>query len=170
VNDTTPANKAEIVKAIRTTVNVICYFGHGDEDSWLTNGASTLDAATVSSVKAKTIISIACRTACKLGPNAITAGVRSWLGFTIKVPIIAPHKNLDPIGDAIVNGLSVLGNKGTMQSARSDIVTLLDQVVRDYDDNGKHHSHPEHAIGYYSAMALRDHVVVHGRLNSQPLP
>jgi hypothetical protein len=170
VNDQTPPNKGKIASAINKAADVIFYFGHGDEDSWLTNWKSTLDASNVSSANGKTVISVACKTACKIGPNAITAGVKSWLGFTINVAVISPHKNADPIGDAIVKGLALLGSKATVQRARDEIALLLAQVKDDYDANGKYHKHPEARLGYYAAMALSDHVVVHGNVNLQPLP
>jgi hypothetical protein len=170
VDDMTPASASTILAAVGKSADLVCYFGHGDETSWLTGGASSLSASNASSIRAGAVVSVACKTGCKFGPSAITAGVRSWLGFTIRVPVIPPHKTKDPMGDAIVNGLAQLATQGTMQMARDEIVKLLDQVVTDYDSGGRYSSHPGASFGYFAAMALRDHVVVHGDYNQKPLP
>jgi hypothetical protein len=170
VDDTTPPDATNIVTAVGKTADVVFYFGHGDETSWLTKGGSTLSASNASGIVAGAVVSVACKTGCSFGPSAITAGVRSWLGFTIKVPVIAPHKTKDPIGEAIVNGIAQLATQGTMQMACDEIVALLDQVVTDYDSGGKYSSHPGASFGYFAAMALRDHVVVHGSHSLKPLP
>lgn len=169
VDDWTPADTSSILNALGSSAALLCYFGHGDESSWLTNGLVTIDASHMSAARSKAIVSIACKTACLLGPSAITAGVESWLGFTVKVAVISPHKGIDPIGDAIVEGLAVLGAKATMQQSRDEIAAQLDQVVTDYD-TGKYSTHPAAPIGYFAAMCLRDHVVVHGNVSFQPLP
>lgn len=65
------------------------------------------------------------------------------------VPIIAPHKNIDPIGDAIVEGLLVLGAHGAMQQARDVIANNLHRLVRDYD-SGKFRLHPAARFGYFA--------------------
>lgn len=169
VDDQTPPNKGNISNALIRAADLVCYFGHGDESRWLTHSKGTIDGSSVHSARAKAVVSVACKTACKLGPDAITAGVSAWLGFTIMVAAISPHKNVDPIGDAVVDGLSVLAIGQTMQEARDEIARLLAQVKRDYDTKGKYHTHPEAALGYYAAMAMSDHVVVHGNVNSQPL-
>ncbi|MBV9771531.1 MAG: hypothetical protein JOZ32_18315 [Bryobacterales bacterium] len=93
----------------------------------------------------------------------------AWLGFTIKVAVIKPHKNSDPIGAAIVNGLALLGRQATLQQTRDQLASNFDQLVTEYD-TGKYMMHPEAEIGYFAAMSLRDHVVVHGTVNFQPLP
>jgi hypothetical protein len=170
VDDTTPPDTANIVAAVGKPADLVCYFGHGDETSWLTSGSSTLSASSATGISAGAVVSVACKTGCSFGPGAVTAGVRSWLGFTIKVPVIAPHKTKDPMGEAIVNGIAQLATQGTMQMARDEIVSLLDQVVTDYDFRGRYSSHPGASFGYFAAMALRDHVVVHGNHNLQPLP
>lgn len=169
VDSGTPADATEITKVLGGSADLICYFGHGDEDHWLTSGAPTIDAGNVSAAAGKAILSIACRAGRNLGPDAITAGVISWLGFTIAVPVIAPHKTHDPIGEAIVRALAGLGGKGTMQQARDDMAAEFDQLVDDYD-TGKFSTHPAAPLGYFAAMCLRDHVVLHGKTSCQPLP
>jgi hypothetical protein len=165
----TPPNTKNIVAAVSAKTDLVCYFGHGDEDSWLTSSAPTLDASNVVSANGKAVVSVACKTGCNLGPAAITGGAIAWLGFTIKVAIIAPHKNIDPICDAIVDGLNCLSNHRTMQEARDDISTNFDQLASDYD-TGKYKSHPASEFGYFAAICLRDHVVLHGATSCKPLP
>jgi hypothetical protein len=169
VDDSTPADTKNIVAAVRGKTDLICYFGHGDEHSWLTNSTPTFDASNVVAATGKAVVSVACKTGCNLGPAAITAGALAWLGFTIKVAIMAPHKNVDPIGDAIVDGLEFLANNRTMQEARDEISANFDRLVGDYD-SGRYSSHPEAEFGYFAALSLRDHVVLHGQSNCTPLP
>src|ERR1700676_297439 len=38
VDDRTPADIAHIVVALSRRVDLVCYFGHGREDAWLTAG------------------------------------------------------------------------------------------------------------------------------------
>jgi hypothetical protein len=169
VDDTSPPDTANITTALRKGGDLICYFGHGDETAWLTVGVPTIDATNISAAKGKAVVSIACKTGKDLGPDAITAGVICWLGFTIKVSVMSRHKTRDPFGDAIVKGLSVLGVHKSMQEARDEICSNLDQLVTDFDTGGSLSSHPASVIGYYSAMSLRDHIVAHGNFAHRPL-
>ena len=169
VDASTPASGANIVAALGRGVDLILYFGHGNEDEWLTNGTKTIDKSNVGAAKGTCVVSIACKTARNLGPDAITAGIACWLGFTIKVAVIAPYSYVDPIGDAICDALGLLGSSGTMQAARDAMEQNLDQVARNYD-TGKYMSHPAAVIGYFAAISMRDHVVVEGKAGSQPLP
>jgi hypothetical protein len=170
VDQSTPATAAAIAAVLRGSADLVCYFGHGDEDSWLTNSSHTIDSSNVHAAVGKPVVSIACKTTRRLGPDAITAGVISWLGFSISVAVIAPHKHSDPIGEAIVGGLAYLGNGVTMQQARDEIAANLDQLVADFDNGGKHASHPAAALGYFAAMSMRDHLVVQGHTACVPLP
>src|SRR5438552_1694023 len=86
---------------------------------------------------------------------------RAWGGFP--KPKRRGWLRLDPIGEAIVNGLSLLGGPGAMQQARDEIRNNMDQLVTAYD-TGKYSLHPAAGIGYFAAMAPRDHVVVHGHV------
>jgi len=169
IDDSSPPDTATICAAIGGIGDLICYFGHGDETAWLTGGAVTIDAGNVASAGGKAVVSIACKTARDLGADAVTAGVACWLGFTIKVPVIVPHRTRDPFCDAIVDGLASLGMHKSMQQARDDIFSNLDQLAEDFD-TGSLRSHPASALGYFSAMCLRDHVVVHGNSAHRPLP
>jgi hypothetical protein len=168
VDDLSPADRAHILAALKSAGNLICYFGHGNEHSWLTASVSTAISSDFVPATGKAVVSIACRTGCKLGPDAITAGVEAWLGFTIKVAVIAPHLGLDPIGDAIVAGVSVLGSGKTMQDSRDALYSELDTVATGYD-TGKWSSHPGAALKYYAALAMRDHIVLHGTTTFVPL-
>jgi hypothetical protein len=168
VDNLTPANSSNILAALKSGSSLICYFGHGDEGSWLTHSATTVDKSNVSAAAGRAIVSVACKTARGLGPDAITAGVEAWLGFTCKVAVITPHKGVDPIGDAIVDGLTELGAAKTMQEARDEIRSKMDKLVTEYD-TGKYAMHPAANIGYFAALALRDHVVVHGNTGFVPL-
>jgi len=169
VDDHSPADKATISAALSGTGDLICYFGHGNETAWLTGGSATVDASNVGVASPKAVVSIACKTACLLGPDSVTSGIICWLGFTINVPVVSPHRTHDPFGDAIVNGLAGLGKGKSMQQVRDDIASNLDQLSVAFD-TGALNSHPASTLCYFSAMCLRDHVVVHGNSAHKPLP
>ena len=168
VSSCTPANTSNIIIALKYPCDLICYFGHGDEGNWLSRSLTTVDNSNVFAAAGKALVSVACKTARQLGPDAITAGVEAWLGFTCKVAVITPHKGVDPVGDAIVDGLTVLGAAKTMQEARDEISSNMNQLVIEYD-TGKYAMHPAANIGYFAALALRDNVVVHGNSGFVPL-
>jgi hypothetical protein len=152
---------ADVIAAFAANADLLCYFGHGDEDNWLTYSAPTLEASKMPVAGCQAVVSIACKTGCGFGPACITAGVVSWLGFTIKVGMPIPHLGTDPIGEAIVKGLELLGSSKTMQEVRDEIATQLDNVANAYD-KGAFSSHPGRDFGYFAAISLRDHVVIHG--------
>jgi hypothetical protein len=167
-SDLSPADTTNISSALGEPVNLICYLGHGDTHNWLTGGAPTVSSKDFIAAKSKAIVSIACKTGRSLGPDANTAGVEAWLGFSSKVAVVNTNGRY-PIGDAIVDGLSVLGSGKTMQEARDEVYAQLDQVVKDYDMGGKYQSHSTATLGYFSALAMRDHLVLHGTASFAPL-
>jgi hypothetical protein len=169
VDSARPANQVQILAALGRLAEVVLYFGHGDTDRWLTGNQVTLDVSNVSGAAGKAVVSIACKTGSLLAGNAITGGVTAWLGFTVRVPVLPAHKNVDPIGDAFVQALSDLGAGGTMQFARDQVAAAFDQLVVDFD-TGRFSSRPDAVVGYYAAMAVRDHVVLHGSTSLAPLP
>lgn len=168
VDDTSPPDTAQIHSALRHNCQLACYFGHGDRDSWLTAGTVTIDKSNVSAAARKAVVSIACKTGRNLGSDAITSGVRAWLGFTVRVPVLAPHKNVDPIGDTMVDALATLGSGRTMQDVRDAIERGFDRLADDYDTgplSGRHDS----VTGYLASIVLRDHVSLDGTGRFVPL-
>ena len=168
VADHTPAEEAEIVAALGRQAALVLYFGHGDETSWLTYDQATVDGANVKAAAKKAVVSIACKTGHSLAPAAIGAGVSAWLGFTMKVPVVAPHKHADPVGEAIAGGLEQLGTGGTLQQARDSIATNFHVLVDEFDTGGLK-DHPAADVGYYASLAMKDRVGVHGSANHRPL-
>jgi hypothetical protein len=168
IDDGSPADQANISAAMSAGVDLICYFGHGNSSAWLTANSPTIDAGTVGAGKGKAVVSIACETGLNLGADAITSGVESWLGFTIKVPVLLLKGGYDPFGEAIVEGLAELGEGKSMQEARDALFAALDQTVDDFD-TGFLSTDPSAPLGYYAAMSLRDHVVLHGNGSHVPL-
>ncbi|MBV9771532.1 MAG: hypothetical protein JOZ32_18320 [Bryobacterales bacterium] len=66
IDDRTPADTVNIFTALSGSSDLACYFGHGDENSWITAKSSTLDASNVraakgSPAKGRAIVSIACK-------------------------------------------------------------------------------------------------------------
>jgi hypothetical protein len=170
INQYSPADAKTISAAIGSSADLVLYFGHGDDTSWLTSGSATIDASNVHPASGKAVVSVACKTGCNLGPDAITVGVRSWLGFTIMVAVVAMHKTRDPFGDAMYKGIQCLGSGGSMQNARDAIVSELDQLRKDFDKGGSLNTHPAWQLGMFAAIALRDHTVLHGDAAYCPLP
>jgi hypothetical protein len=168
VDDSTPADSSHVAAALGGTGSLIGYFGHGDEDNWLTKGAPTVDSSHFVASAGKAVVSIACKTGCNLGPDSVTAGVQSWLGFTCQVAVVNTNSRY-PSGDAIVAGLSVAGASKTMREVHDQVYSELDQVMQDYDFGGKFDGHSTAALGYFSALAMRDHLVLHGASNFAPL-
>src|SRR5271154_1706129 len=78
---------AEIASGVRS----VFHFGHGTEDSLLGHGGALIDASNAPLV-ADMIVAIACESAVNLGPLAVNAGVRAYLGFDdiLGVPSKAP--------------------------------------------------------------------------------
>src|SRR6478735_1902430 len=74
IDDTGPPDTPTITSALASHCDLVCYFGHGRESAWTTGNVDTIDNATAVSWGGKAIVSVACKTACLLGPDAITAG------------------------------------------------------------------------------------------------
>jgi len=170
VNEQTPADSASIEAALEMPAELVCYFGHGTPDSWQTDGQTTIESGNVGRAAGKTVVSIACLTGRNLGPDAVTAGVSSWLGITIKVPVLPPHKNVDPMGSAFVSGLRHLSRSATIGDVRDSLIAAFEQLAVDYDDGGRFAGRPDQPIGYYGAHALKDSIEVSGRKTAIPLP
>lgn len=169
VDEATPAEAPEIERAMRAEARLVCYFGHGDRDAWHTDDQPMIDRGNVKAAAGKAVLSIACLTSRELGPDAVTAGVVTWLGFTIKVPVLVPHKNADPFGEAIVAALAGLASGATMGDVRDALVAACEQLVVEFDQSGRFHGHPAQPVGYYGALALQSHVSLHGAAAHRPL-
>jgi hypothetical protein len=170
VDDGTPASTANILAALRDqSVELVLYFGHGTADEWKRKTKVTVDRTNVGAANGKAVVSVACKTARSLGPDAVNnGGISAWLGFTIAVPVIPPYSGFDPIGDAIVKGLAKLAS-GTMASARTALESELRRVCADYDTGGRFHSHPDALMGYFAAGWLADNISLSGTTTLLPL-
>src|SRR3954467_2966047 len=102
----TSVDQPAVLAAVHQPADLVLYFGHGDTDCWPTVIQRTVESSNVSAISGKPVVSVACKTACILAGAAITAGATAWLGFTISVPVLAPHRNVDPIGESLVRELS----------------------------------------------------------------
>ena len=168
VDDTSPADTAQIDTALGVTAKLVCYFGHGNDPAWLTRGAATIDNTNVKAAAGKAVVSIACKTGRNLGPDAVTSGVVAWLGFDIRVPVLPVHQLRDPIGETLVGALRVLGKSKTMAEAPDAIETDFDKLVDDYD-TGPLSGNFNSLTGYLAALSLRDHVALTGSAAHAPL-
>jgi hypothetical protein len=168
VDGNTPADSANVQAALGVSAQLVLYFGHGDESSWLTSNSPTVDISNVSLGQDKAVVSVACKTSCLLAPAAIRGGVIAWLGFAAKIPIIDKHKGSDPIGDALVSSLSLLGSGGTMQDAHDAIVAEFARLVADFETGSLSGLHIS-PVGYYASMVMRDQCIVSGTATHIPL-
>jgi Peptidase family C25 len=169
VNSACPASQATIVSAMQKNSQLVFYFGHGTTDAWTVTNTNVIDPSSISCASRNAVVSIACKTGQQMGSDAITAGAIFWLGFTIKVPVIRPYKNIDPIGEAIYGALAGFGSSKSAQEVHRDLIQKLDRVATEYDTGGKFSKHPEATMGYFFAMVLRDHIVVHGNPSYVPM-
>lgn len=170
VDDATPATTANTLIALANArAQLIFYFGHSTSDEWTRKGIATVDRTNVWAAKGKAVVSVSCKSGRNLGPDAVSVGgVKAWLGFTIKVPVIPPYGPDDPTGDAIVKGLAALAF-GTMADARATLEAELRQSAIDYDTGGRHHHHPDALIGYFACGWLADNVSLSGDTTLNPL-
>jgi hypothetical protein len=169
VDEATPAEAAEIERALRAGAELVLYFGHGSRDAWRTNGRPTIYSGNVGAAAGKAVVSIACLTGRELGPDAVAAGLVAWLGFTIAFPVLAPHKNADPFGATIVSACAGLASGATMGGLRDAIVAACAQLAVDFDHGGRFFGHPGQPVGYYGALALQSHVSIAGDAAHRPL-
>jgi len=149
VNDRTPADRTGVETALQSPVDLVCYFGHGTRDAWLTHDVKTLDRKNATAAANRAIVSIACLTGRELGPEMVTAGAKAWLGFTINVPIVDPYKHVDPIGRSIVAGLSWFGRGANFEEVRFALQVAL-EVTSDQCESasGRFGSHPGRWLSY----------------------
>lgn len=168
VDDRSPADSVTIVNALASPASLVLYFGHGTDGEWRTLSVATIDRFSIGAAADKAVVSIACSTSRALGPDAITAGVRSWLGFTFAVPVISAVNGRDVLGEAMAAGLSCLAFKGSMQQARDELVRELGQMV-DNLQYGVLSKHPGAEVGMFLVECLRQHVALNGDATHVPL-
>ena len=65
----------------------ILYFGHGTRDR-LGDPTALIDAGNLPNLSGAVVLAMACSSSDQLGPDAVAAGARAWIGFTR--PIIVP--------------------------------------------------------------------------------
>ena len=168
VDDRSPADSATIANALASPCSLLLYFGHGTDGEWLTLSAATIDRSTIGAAAGKAVVSIACNTSRALGPDAITAGVRSWLGFTFPVPVLSSVNRRDVLGEAVAAGLSCLAFNASMQQARDELVRELSQMVHELQ-YGVLSQHPGAEVGMFLVECLRQHVALNGDAKHVPL-
>jgi hypothetical protein len=65
----------------------ILYFGHGRRDR-LGDPTALIDAGNLPNLNGAVVLAMACSSSDQLGPDAVAAGARAWIGFTR--PIVVP--------------------------------------------------------------------------------
>jgi|RhiMetdeSRZDD1v2_1073273.scaffolds.fasta_scaffold33395_5 hypothetical protein len=171
VTRVTPCDRANVDGALAAAGEVIFFFGHGDENSLKgENQAAVVDSKNAHQAKQKAVVAVACKSGRALGPDAIIAGVRSYLGFTIKLGWIPPYPGQpDVFMDAMLSSLDVLLGGGTLQDLRDRLYSEL-EAVADYYDTGAGSKYRNALNGYFVATAVKDNIAALGDVQFAPLP
>jgi hypothetical protein len=128
-----PLTRATVDRAVSAAsrpVNLI-YFGHALRDR-LGDPTTLVDVATLPYLKDSLVLALACSSSDQLGPDAVAAGVRAWIGFTrpIVVPLMpgmAP--NLAPFNIAAVTTLGGGPASDVVKQARDSFERLADNML-----------------------------------------
>jgi hypothetical protein len=171
VSRATPCDRANVDSALAAPGDVVFFFGHGDEHSLKgERQASVVDNANAHQAKGKAVVAIACKSGRGLGPDAVVAGVRSYLGFNIKLGWLPPSRGQpDVFMDAMLNSVDVLLGGGSVQALRDAIYSELEKVA-DYYEHGAGSKYRNAVNGYFVAHAVKDNIAGLGDVQFAPLP
>lgn len=163
-----PPDSARITEALRVDTNLVCYFGHGSPDAWLTDSLPTLDGSNVDAASGKAVVAVACYTARGLGPGAVLAGAVAWFGFTMEVATFPPYRNREPIGEAIAEAVGGLAAGNSLGELQNDLVARLFDLAHQYQF-GALRLFPLAQTARFFCMALAGQIAVHGARDHRPL-
>lgn len=95
-----PLTRATVDQAITAGPHPvhILYFGHGRRTQ-LGDPTVLIDSATFPHLKNALVLALACSSSERLGPDAVSSGVRAWVGFTRPIPVPLTQRllpNLEP--------------------------------------------------------------------------
>ena len=171
VTRSTPCDRANVDTALAALGDVFFFFGHGTEDDLKgEHRASVVDNRNATHAKGKVVVAIACESGRGLGPDAIVAGVRAYLGFNIKLAWIPPYRGQpDVFKDAMLSSLDVLIDGGSVQDLRDELYSQL-TVVADYYGKGAGSKYHNALNGYFVAHAVKDNIAGLGDTQFAPLP
>jgi len=146
----------------------LVWFGHGRSDALTSMSEAMVDAENVAGLAGRAIVAVACEAASGLGPEALRLGVQGFLGF--RRILVWPIAEPDPIGEALVLGLSCLFDSGHhLGCARDKLAAFLDQAVEAHyrqaqggGFSGLDGSPSDAMLAYMGALNNRDGLIVVG--------
>jgi hypothetical protein len=126
----TRATVDQAISAAPQPVHML-YFGHGRRDR-LGDPTILVDAATFPHLKDSLVLALACSSSDRLGPDAVAAGVRTWIGFTR--PILVPlmpwmTANLIPFHVAAIITLQGSPASDIVKQTRDTFEWLADHLL-----------------------------------------
>jgi hypothetical protein len=126
----TRATVDQVISAATRPVHLL-YFGHARRDS-LGDPTTLVDVATLPYLNNSFVLALACSSSDQLGPNAVGAGVRTWIGFTR--PIIVPLRpwmaaNLAPFNVAAITALNGGPASEVVKQTRDTFESLADDIL-----------------------------------------
>ncbi|MDX6439190.1 MAG: hypothetical protein QOF45_1773 [Gaiellaceae bacterium] len=147
------------------------YFGHGDKDALivpaglLRKKVVLADEVNLTGTPDRIVIAVACWSSDGLGKAATdkihSVPVQSYLGWLDEVSW--PEEWPDPIGDAVVEGLSPLFNGQTVADCRRELESRLDDAHDTYRTQGQNHMAPDRVpFGKMCALYWRHRMDVQG--------
>jgi hypothetical protein len=161
-------NVSYVEFSLRVAKALVLYFGHGNAHCWIVDGTPIVCDDEIGAARGKAVVSIACDTGIAMGPSAIRSGIKSWLGFTIPIVSLVPHRNKDPLGDAIVDALRPLLSGGSMGEAADNVRAKLAALSNEFRPEHTHGNHPAAWLGFFAAKAMSECVVLHGNPAFRP--
>jgi hypothetical protein len=128
-----PLTRATVDQAISAAAQPVhlLYFGHARRDR-LGDPTTLVDVATLPYLKDSFVLALACSSSDQLGPGAVRAGVRTWIGFTR--PILVPlmpwmAANLTPFDVAAVTALNGAPASDVVKQTRDTFEHLADNIL-----------------------------------------
>ena len=129
--------------------DVFLFFGHGTKGRLQGSGTDLVDALNVGSLSGTVVVAIACWSAVKLGPDAISAGAKAYLGFDDLVAFL-PSDPDDEFGDSFTAGIRSMLTGADAASALGDMRKRLD-LAFDFYRKGAGAGRTDSVIGWLCA-------------------
>ena len=73
--------RANVEAALAGRPDAVFFYGHGEADRWLNAGTAITDLGNAHILAGKLVFSVACDSASRLGPEAVTRGARAYIGY-----------------------------------------------------------------------------------------
>ena len=137
------------------------FFCHGAADKLMARGVALWDSGSAAYAQGLIVIAIACSSARRLGPAAVSAGADAYLGFDDKLVWLTgdPHGRF---GDAAVAPVACLAGGGDAAAARAALENGFDVAFAFYRSSPANVTASDAVIAWLAASWNRGHVQLHG--------